>query len=213
MDLGDRSVMASQNFLDVHLNLIGPTSSATVSFQQGTRFEDARDAFLNALTLWQIFSFVLEVIALAPPPHPPLPPHPTQPPILPSCGGLVLWRMLKWSKSKTKEVPSYSSGADTRILGCHDRSTTQLHSRGAVLWYLVRTMTVTLWYCPMSIRILFLSKIETVADEGGPIRFRCRPKKFWEAMTDPSLRSIGEELCYATQCVALSWCCCLILWI
>ena len=32
-------------------------------------------------------------------------------------------------------------------------------------------------------------------------------------MTDPSLRSIGEELCYATQCVALPWCCCIILWI
>ena len=40
---------------------------------------------------------------------------------------------------------------------------------------------------------------ETVADEAYPIKFRCRPKKFWEAMTDPSHRSIGEELCYATQ--------------
>jgi len=54
---------------------------------------------------------------------------------------------------------------------------------------------------------------ETVADEGGPIRFRCRPKKVWVPMTDPSLRSIGEELCHETQCVALMCCYCMIPWV
>ena len=52
---------------------------------------------------------------------------------------------------------------------------------------------------------------EIVADEAGPIKFRCRPKKFWEAMTDPSPRSIGEELWYATQYVALMCYYCIIL--
>ena len=72
------------------------------------------------------------------------------------------------------------------------------HSYDATLYQYVYGILVPLWK-------------EIVADEAGPIKSRCRPKKFWEAMTDLSPRSIGEELCYATQYAALMCCYCIIL--